>query len=95
MNKSDVKPDLPVYITPYRDLMFDFDLRPFITTYGELPKIFPVIKWTKGGLIEIQVTPKQRIVVPPCNVELWDVNDPVNQVAVTENFINLVKALGV
>ena len=92
MKREDVKPDLPVIITPYRDLMFMFDVKPFITTiHDKYPKIFPVVKLTKGGMVEIQVEPKLRISVPPSNVDLWDVNDPLNQVVITETFIEMVQ----
>ncbi len=91
MKITDIKPDLPVIITPFRDMMFDGDIKPFVTTSSSLPQIFPIVRLTKGGMVQIQVSPKLHISVPPSNVELWDVNNPINQITITENFIKLVK----
>lgn len=77
MKLNEAIPGTSVTINTYRDHWFDFDKRQYMSYparrgYGSRLRVFEVVKVTKGGLIEVQVSPKHRVSFASCNVDIWD-----------------------
>ncbi len=84
MNLKDAIPGTPVTINTYRDHWFEADNRKYMSYparrgMNSALRVFEVVKVTKGGLIEVQVSPKHRVVFAPYNVDIWDSSSEINQ----------------
>lgn len=84
MNFHEAIPGTPVTINTDRDHWFDADKRQYMSYpaqmgYGSRLRVVEVVKVTKGGLIEVQVSPKHRMSFAPYHVDIWDSSLPKNQ----------------
>lgn len=91
MKLSEAIPGTPVTINTGRDHWFDADSRKYMSYSARLGmssalRVFEVVKVTKGGLIEVQVSPKHRVAFAPCNVDVWDSSLESNQQRLLNDF---------
>lgn len=92
MHPTEIKPGMIVTINGSRDLMMNGPTQKFINNDGDL-RVHQVVHLTKGGLVHIQVSPKEYITVPASNVDFWDEEDYNNRVKVRDDFILKFKRL--
>lgn len=101
MKLVDALPGTLVTINTGGDHWCDCEARPYMSYparsggYDSALHVFELVKVTRGGSIEVQVTPKERMVFAPRNVDVWDSSLPENKKLVLNVFYDrMIEFLG-